>query len=150
MTRIPSCDADSVKVQRLLIAALCLVSVLFQTPVPLYFVVLSIVPGILYGMDKEGISLFYRKLVRPAMGRSLFTFDGKATGLYLLGLEAETFAYSMAFLFMTMGITLAVMGVSLWSVPIAMVAAGMALAGTTGICLMGLIYLKARTLWRHE
>lgn len=149
MNRIACDDPAAVKFQRLIIALICLMSVLFRTPLPLYLIIVTTLPGIFLGSDRDGLVLFYRGVLQKIVGRSLFSFEGKATGLYLVGLEAETFIYSVMSIFIGTGIVLSLMGVTLWILPIAIVAAGMALAATTGICLMSLFYLQVRKLWSH-
>ena len=149
MARGTSGDPAAIKFQRLTISATCLLSVLFGTPVPLYFVLLTILLGLAYGSRYDGLVLIYKRFVVPAIGKDLFSFEGKTTGLFLLGLDVETFLYTMMSIFIVIGITLAGLGESIWILPISIIAAGMGLAGTTGICLMSILYLQVRKYWRH-
>ncbi len=150
MTRRASTDPAGVKFQRIVISMVCLGCVLFKTSVPLLFILFTTIPAILFGTEKDGIIVFYRKCLVPILGRELFSFQGKATGLFLLGLEAETFQLTVMTTFISSSLGLSMVGNPFWPLPIAIVCAGMGLAGTSGFCLMGLFYLQMRKLWRHE
>ncbi len=144
MNRRTSGDPAAIKFQRLMTSATCLLSVLFGTPVPLYLLLLTILPGLVYGSRYDGLGLIYKRLVVPAVGKNMFSFEGKSTGLFLLGLDVETFLYSVISIFILTGVMLAEFGQPIWILPISIVAAGMGVAGTTGICLMSILYLQVR------
>lgn len=137
-------SAEASRFQRSYIALSCILAVLSNEPGLLYPVMLSVVMTLLISTRYEPSVLFYRYFLVKIIGRDLWRISQDASGKYLLGNTAEKFIFAVLGSFVFAGLYLAAHGAAFWMVPVAIVAAGTSLAATTGICLMGLVFIKTR------
>lgn len=139
-------SAEASRFQRTYISLSCIFTVFFDEPMILYPLMVSTVIALLTSTRYEPSVLIYRALVK-ILGRDLWKISEDNSGKYLLGNSAEKFIFTVMGCFLLGGIYLEQIGAHLWIVPVAIVAAGMTLAATTGICFMGLAYIHARKLF---
>lgn len=143
-------SAEASRFQRSYIALSCILAVLFKEPAALYPVMVSTLITLLSSTRFEPSVLFYRHILIKVLGREPWPISEDASGKYLLGNGAEKFIFTVMGLFIFVGLYLQACGAGFWIVPVAIVAAGMSLAATTGICMMGVSYIQMRKLFTRR
>jgi hypothetical protein len=134
--------AEASRFQRFYIALLCILAVLLDDPRFIYPVTVSVVVILLSSTRYEPSVLFYRHVVFRVIGQHPWPIAPDAGGKYLLGHGTEKFVFAVMGFLLALAIYLSETRFDLWVVPVAAMAAGVSLAATTGICLMGIVYMK--------
>ena len=140
-------SAEASRFHRAFVAMSCITAVLINEPRVLYPVLLFTAVALVTSSRYEPTILFYRHLLVQGLGGDPWKIQEDDTGKYLLGNAVEKFVFTVMSLFLLAGLYLQARGAEFWIVPVAVVAAGMTLAATTGICLMGLCFVQMRKLF---
>lgn len=139
-------SAEASRFHRTYVALSCILAVLFNTPGILYPVMVFTAVALVTSSRFEPTILFYRFVLVRILGRDPWRITEDGSFKYLLGNAAEKFISTVMSVFLFAGLYLQSCGATFWIVPVAVVAAGMTLAATTGICVVGLAFVQARKL----
>ena len=140
-------SAEASRFQRIYLALSCILAVFIDEPAFIYPLMVSIVITLITSTRFEPSVLIYRYILVKLYGKEIWNISEHNSGKYLLGNSAEKFIFTVMGLFLFGGLYLQSLGADFWIFPVAMVAAGMSLAATTGICFMGLAYIHTRKLF---
>lgn len=142
--------ASGVRFQRSSIALLSFIAVVFNTPIPSYFIILTSFIAICFSPRSELLRLFYAKVIRKLLGRDLFSFKHIFPGSFLLDVSVERFIFSGLLTAQGLGVVMYHLGIKWWVVPIAFAAGAKTLSATIGICIMAYAYALVAEWRKHR
>ncbi len=134
--------AEASRFHRFYMALCSILAVLLNEPIYLYPVVVSILMLVIFSSRYEPSMLFYKHVLLKITGRHPWPIPEDIAGRYLVGRIAEKVNCASVGMIILLGLVLEALGFSLWVVPVAIVAAGISLAATTGVCLLGILVAK--------
>ncbi len=136
--------AEASRFQRFYIALSSILAVLLDDPRYIYPVSVSVAVVLLVSTRYEPSVLFYRHVVFRIFGGHPWPIAPNARAKYLLGHGTDKFVFAVMGVMLALAVYLSQAQFDLWLVPVAVIAAGSSLAAVTGICFMGIVYLKLR------
>lgn len=140
-------SAEASRFHRASLAICCILSVLLNEPMYLYPVVFSTFILVIFSSRFEPFMLFYKYVMVKIIGRDPWPISEEVAGRYLMGRLAEKINCSSVGIIILAALALKFFGLSIWVVPVAVIAAGISLAATTGVCLIGILTAKIEKLF---